>query len=304
MESMIPSIVKGVDGSFFINKVAYYVRPFWLTPNTPNSVMPLAAIVDDQASAPMSINTDGPFEAQSLVCQSNLFTAGGDHQFTVMISKPGYDQTLMNRPVHANTIFGTPQFPFVLPMPLFLLEEESLQIRLQNIIGNLNAIVRPVMHGTRYFRVASRSKALKELIEERELMNAVGAPFFLTTSEAISGLTIAAGDVNKPYEFLTEPDMHFEAFKMTAVALDTVAGTLTGTFDFNLFDSDTGRQLSTDPLSSVLAIGDAQQPMIFGTPWLIKPNQRIKLEVTNTTPTGNAINIYITLIGRNINAPK
>ena len=53
--------------------------------------------------------------------------------------------------------------------------------------------------------------------------------------------------------------------------------------------------LMTGPIT-----GTGLTPFICPESWVSRPKQRIQIDVTNTNPAGNAIDVYFTLIGRKI----
>jgi hypothetical protein len=213
-----------------------------------------------------------------------------------MIQDSGSRKQLMNRPVHSNTIFGTPQLPMVLPERLFMHENRSLTIRFQNIFNNANN-VRPAIHGRRIYATSARSGVLDEFIKDISERAEVTTNFFLTTTEEVDDLVAATPT---SYFFPIDADAYFECFKMSYVAYDTVLGTATGTFDYILRDAETRRELETGNLSELLGLGTGLLPFICAESWLIRPKQRVEIVITNTTPSGNPIDIYFTMIGRKI----
>ncbi len=280
-----------------MNDTKQFVQPFFLTPDAPNQTMALAAAAAAQAHAPMTVTQEGPFEGYALVMQSTRFTQIGDHDMTVMITDSGSRKQLMNRMVHANTIFGTPQFPMVLPERLFLHENRSLRIQLQNIGANAQN-VRPVIVGRRLYATSAAAGTLDDFIKKLLERSQVTTPYFLTTEEDIDELTVAAGATS--FFLPMDADAYFECFKITAVAYDTTLGTLTGTFDLIIRDAETRRELETGNMSNQLVVGTGLQPFILPESWVIRPKQRIEIQVTNTTATGNNIDVFFTLIGRKI----
>jgi len=294
---MIPTILKDADGNLCVNDAKQFVKPFSLTPDAPNASLALAAAVAAQASAPMTITQEGPFEGYSLIAQSTRFTAVGDHECTCMITDNGSRKQLMNRECHANTIFGTPNFPMVLPQRMFLHENRSLRIRFQNIFANANA-VRSVIHGRRWYPTSAASGYIDEEVRKLLERSQLATPYFLTTEGVIDELTVAAGATS--YFLPSDADSYFECFKMAAVAYDTTTNTITGTFDIIFRDAETRRELETGLLSNQLCIGTGLTPFILAESWLIRPKQRVEVQITNTTASGNNIDVYLTFIGRKI----
>lgn len=296
---MFRTIIPSKDGTVNINGLKMFVRPFWLTPDAPNQTLNLAAVVGAPAYAPLTIGQEGPFEGQSFICESTRFTAVGDHEFLVMLEDTGTRKQLSNRMLHANTIFGTPGLPLVLPEYLFLHERRSLTVRMQNIFANANA-VRFCIAGTRVYTSSASSARLNKWVNDRLESAQVSSFYCLTTTDDVDNLTVAAGATS--YFFPGDADGYFECYRMNAVAYDATLGTMTGTFDFILLDAETGRQLSSGNLSNLMATGNAMLPHVLPEAPLWRPTQRIEIRITNTTPTGNPIDVYFTMIGRKVYA--
>lgn len=294
---MFKTVVKSEDGKLYINDVKRFVRPFFLTPDAPNQTLALAAAANSQAYAPMTVTQEGPFQGYSLILQSDRGELVGDHEATVLMTDSGSRKQMMNRPVHANTIFGTPSFPMVLPERLFLNENRSLTIRFQNLFANANNI-RVNIAGRRMYQSSAESGMFDKLISDLTKRTVVTTPYFLTTTEDITALTVAAGATS--YFLPTDADAYFEVFKFAAVAYDNQLGTLTGDFDIIIRDAETRREIETGNMSNQLIMGNGLAPFVLPESWLIRPKQRIEIVVTNTTATGNPLDAYITFIGRKL----
>lgn len=293
---MFKFLVPQKDGTFITNKLKSFVRPFFLTPDSPNQEMALAGGVGQQATQPISISQEGPFQALSLLMQSDNFTATGDHLCTVMITDAGSRRQLMNRPIHANTIFGTPEFPMVLSERLLLHEERSLVIRLQNLGVGAND-VRPVLAGRRIYQSSANIGDLDEWVIKNLKRTEVTMPYFLTTQNEIEDL---AHNTPTTFIFPSASDSFMEVFAITGIAYDVVAGTPTGTFDIIFRDAKTRREIESGPMSDALVVGTGLQPFRLPESWVIEPRQNIEIELTNTTASTEDIDVYLTLIGRKV----
>ena len=294
---MFKTVVKSNDGRLYINDVKRFVRPFFLTPDAPNQTLQLAAVLNSQVFNPLTVTQEGPFQGYANILQSTRFTAAADHECTALITDTGSRKQLSNRPVHANTIFGTPGFPLVLPERLFLNENRSLTVRFQNIFANLNNL-RMMISGRRLYQSSAESGMLDDYIKKLQKRTLVTTPYFLTTTEAI--VNLAAG-ATQSYILPTDADAYFECFKITQVNYDRTlpAGNINaGSYDFIIRDAETRRELETGNLSDQLATGNGQVPFVLAESWLIRPKQRIEIVITNTH--ANAIDIYLTIIGRKL----
>ena len=145
---------------------------------------------------------------------------------------------------------------------------------------------------------SARAGQLDKFIMDISERSEVTTNYFLTTTEDVDAQTVAAGAVS--FFLPVDADGYFEGFKIAAVAYDATLGTMTGTFDFIMRDAETRRELETGNLSNLLGTGTGLLPFICPESWLIRPKQRVEIQITNTTPTGNPIDVYFTLIGRKI----
>jgi len=294
---MIDTVIPSKEG-ISINLMKEHVKPFHVMPDRNNETMALGAVVGNTVTAPMTVTQEGPFQGQNLVCESDLFTTTGDHNFIVEMKMNSSDKPLMNRPVHGNTVFGSQSYPMVLPEWLYVSEHASIQISVQNRVAVAND-VRPMIGGRRFYPQAANSSKLNNFLKQEKKRGIVSMPFFLTNKEE-TNITLAAGATNFFY-FPADPDAWFDVYKIAGIAYDTVLGTPTGTYDFFIRDAETGRRISTGLLSSQLAVGTGLQPYVFCESWLIPPKMEIEMEVTNTTAAGaNALEAFVTLIGRKI----
>ena len=298
----IKTVEKNNLGQLEINAVKHFVRPFWLLPTSTaaggasTNTMALAAVPAATAVAPCNVGQEGPFEGHSLICQSTRFTAVGDHEFTIRIEDRGYRRDLMNREVHANTILGTSGFPGVLPEYLFLDRTGSMLVSLQGLgFGVLNA-VRFAMPGCRYYASSDDNKAIGGLIGDLQARKSASCPYYLTTDQQITALAAGA---TQSFQMSVGDDGYFDAYDIRAVWYDTTLGAgnmNAGTFDWNLKDAETRRQLMTGNLSNQLGIGNAMTPFKLPGSLLNRPTQRLEVEIVNTH--ANPLTIYFTIAGR------
>ena len=280
-----------------MSDIKQYIRPFHLLPDAPNNELALAGAIGATVSNPMTVTQEGPFEGFSFQCMSDAFTALGDHRCTVMIIDNGSRKQFMNRPVHLNTISGTPHFPALFEEHIYLDENRSLRIEFQNLFAVANNI-RPCIAGRRYYPTSAASAAMNKATAKAQYRAEVCAPYFLTTEE--DQTAIAVGGQNSAF-FLTDPDAYFDVYSLNAVAYDDATGLLTGTFDFELYDATSGRRLVNGQvgLSNQLAAGNGLQPYKLPESWVLEPRQRIEMVFTNTLPANN-ISVYFTLVGKKI----
>lgn len=295
----IPALYKDkLTGKLNIDSVKLAYKPFFLTPdNDTDGILSLAAVAGDTERSPATVSQEGPEQIYALIMDTDRFQAFEDFGVLVTITDSGSGKDLMNRAVHANTIFGTAEFPMVLPEKMFLNMKRSLTVSVQNIYA-YEQDVRVIFDGRRIYTTRADSSMVNNKVAA--LMNrSVGTmPYFLTTEEDIE----LAGDASNTFYFPTEADGWFQCFKIAAVAYDTDDDkpNMHGEFNIVIHDGEDRKQLHTGTLSDALVTGTGQTPFILPESWLIEPNKRISVEVTNTTPNSHAATIYMTLIGRKI----
>ena len=278
-----------------LNDAKRFIRPFVLTPDAPNNNgMAINPAVGASITAPSSITQEGPFEGFHLIADSTTFRAVGDHQCTVMMRDMGSQKYLMNRVVHANTVFGTSQFPCLLKEFMFLEEERSISWTFQNLFPVANNI-QPIISGRRFYQSSAGNAPLNAYITKRKLRYIKTTPFFLTTNLP---LVIAAGQT-VPFQMTVDPDGAFDGYAFSAVWYDTTLGAgflNTGTFTWELRDSESRRSLMTGRMNEQLALGDGRLPFQLPESIYVMPNMRLELEVTNTHP--NPLSNSFTILGK------
>lgn len=278
----------------YINGIKEFVPPFVLTPDDPNQRVTLAAAVNDTETVVMSVSQEGPVQIMNWTMQSNRFTAVADHEATIDIYDSSANRHFMNRPIHLNTMMGTPGFPGLLPEWLFLHENRSLRIQFQNIFANENTL-RLNGQGRRFYKSSARAGDLEDRINKILERQAMTHTFYLTTTEEISDLAYGDSDTWK-FDPTTE---WFVVYKVTSLAYDTQRSEMVDSDAFNIRfqDAKTGRDISNDTLSSDLITGTGLYPWVLPESWLIPPKKEMTVEIENTNPWENPIDVYITLIG-------
>ena len=295
---MAPTIARKNGKRYVLNSKRFF-KPFILTPDQDeNGEMALAAAVGATAFSPVTVTQEGPEHIYAFGMSSRRFRNFGDFGMTCMLTDSGTGKQLMNRVVHANTIFGTPEYPAVLAQKYFLNEQRGFTCHLENLFAYAQADVRPAFYGRRIYSTAADSGPIANKVKELQEKSIGTFPYFLTTTEDIE---LTDGETNT-YFFPAEGDSYVEIFKIAAVAYDTdnAQPNMDGSFDFIIRDAETRRQLHSGNLTDENALGTGETPYILPESLLILPKQRIELVITNTTPNDHAASVYITLHGRKI----
>lgn len=296
---MIPAIIKDDYGQKWINKSKKFFKPFFLTPDQDedDGILTLAAQIGATAYSPVTVTQEGPEDIYAFIMASDRFRAFGDHACLVDIIDDATGKHLMNRPVHANTIFGTPEFPAVLSEYYYLNEHRAFTIQLQNLVNAQNNI-RAMFDSKRIYTTAAESGYVNERVAELMERSVGTMPYFLTPDTDVE---LAAG-ATQTFRFPSDADSYIEIFKMAFVGYDTddPAPNLNGRLEFTIRDAETKRDLHTGTLTDETAMGTGETPFVFPESLLILPRQQTEIVITNQTPAAHAAEFYITMIGRKI----
>ena len=197
-----------------------------------------------------------------------------------------YDRRqLTNGPIHARTIVGSGQRPFVLPEEIFLPASNSLQFTFANLAA-APFTTRFAGISTRMYHVEAERGGLQP--------PAIGRPTnvaFLTSR--VTPIAVAGGvgaftdtfiDVPEDAEFMVEKITHFET---TAPALE---------FLYIITDPATGRMWSNGPVHSEVGSGNGEFPFKLPEPTIVGRRNSIPLRIINIQ--GAALTVYFTLTGR------
>lgn len=305
IKTILPIIdprTKQVTG-YKLNAIKIFVRSFWLSPAPPDdNGIALGAVAGASRFSPLVVTQEGPFQGYSLVMKSDRFDAVGDHECLVQLTDSGSRKQLSNRPVHANTIFGTAGLPFVIPERWFMHENSAITVTLQNLFANAN-ILRPFVVGRRIYQTSASAGVVDDLVADMVERATITSNYVMTTTDDI--VNLAAG-VATPYRFPVDADAFFEIFKICAVIYENHPvgpPTRTGQIRIELLDSESGRRLSpgmTQNIPDAVAFGNGQLPFILPESWVISPKTIVNMNVVNTTPSGNPVTCFLSFIGRKI----
>jgi len=299
----IPAIITKVkpDGrkEYSLNSKKLFYRPFTLRPDrdSTDGTLSLSATAGATDHSPMNVSQEGPVQIYSFVASSDRFDAYNDYGILVEIKDAGSGKSLMSSPVHMNTIFGTPEFPMVLPEMFYLNQRRSLTVTIENIFA-YEQDVDIALQGRRIYPTSAHNAAVNKHVSDLAQRSIGSMPYFLTTSET---LTLSAGTTNT-YSFPSEADAYFEAFGIAAVAYDNDNSNpnMDGDFECKLYDGETERKLHTGKIKLSTNFGTGQRKYVFPESFLVQPNKNIRMEITNTTPNSHETTIYITFIGRKL----
>ena len=310
---MLPTYIKRPDGSVYINPAKRYVKPYWLLtqgppiiagipqPNAPEGILLGAGVTSPPISMP--IDSAGHFEAFYAMCQrqdpatgvapaSTPVTAA-----TITLFDPGTSRFLMNQPCHIDTVVSggatntAAQRPFIWPESYFFNVEDagrSVIATFRNLDPANQLEIFFTLHGRRFYTKEAPPEVYNKMYEyfgKKERTNV----YFLTTD--VSPVVVAAGATVVTNTRVTdEADM--EVFKISSVS--------TGSFDFVMRDTSTGRTLSNGTVTGSTGSGTAEFPFIFPEPLLLERNHQIQIEFTDTQFVPGQNTIFFTMTGRRL----
>ena len=277
---LIKSFQKTPQGDYVFNKLAFDVKPYWLTPNNanlnptqPEQITMLAS--SPSAQVPLLSVEEGAVELA-------IMTAEKTGACLVNIFDSNARRPLTGRPCHVDTIFGTGAEPFILAESQFLLKRQALLLSAVDISGSGNAI-RPVFGGQRINPERSGSKALRDEIADRRARKLFIMPFMCPMDQDV----VLTANQEREYYYTQEGGANFEIKKLTYSS--------TGAFKFKVKD-ETGQELTENWVHSTTVLGSAGNPyMLYGS-WTVKAGGKVTFTFKDLSGTGNSI--YLTLCGR------
>lgn len=274
----VPGRILGVD------RRKLREQPFLLGVDSPNQSLSMGANGSSNIGK-TRVSAQGPAEIVALGVK-----ATGACVVMAQVADGQSMLTLMNGPIHVDTVFGNNLLPFRLSEALYIDNQRSVDWRFTDISGSSNA-ARLVAHAVRYMGVQfdPRLQRIRQRMAEKQY---ISAPFWYTNDTGaitITASSTATGQIS------IAPDHSFELMKITASATS-------GLYDLNLINVSRGKSLINAPgnqnysTSAGLWVGTAQYPYIFPEPVLFEAGEKILINLTDRSGSDNVI--YLTLHGR------
>lgn len=200
-----------------------------------------------------------------------------DPNYLIYIYDNEYQRYLSNRPIHAQTIVGVADDPFLLPIPLILHQTQSLVLELTDLSGNIN-IVQIVFTGRRYYFDAKR-----EVFDKASIATKISRPYFYTTDDSVA-LQVSN---NIQSAFLTiVNDADFYLHQINAKYDDN--------FKIKITNLSNGLSFQNGWIAASSFSGQARDYAEF-EPMLLQRRTQLKIEFINESLNIN--NIYLTFVG-------
>ena len=293
---------KTKEDIIYFNPTKRFVAPRWYIPNAQGSGLAganpsMIVLPANQTSGNIPIEFDegnGHAEIFGIVSEST-----GSYEITII--DQGRKHSWMNRPIQIDTIAGSAQRPFILPVTYFLNVEKGtrqLSVIVTDLSGNQNTI-RLALVGRAFF-IKQAPQDVRQAITRKFGIKERVLTYMLTTAQAQMAIATAT---QTRVEFIVPSDYPMELMKMTASSIDTTTG-LAAPFEFEMIDYSSGRRYSQENLRihSNLGWGNAQYPYIPFESFFLPRNYRLMMDYWSLAP--NDANFYFTLTGSKVLIPK
>jgi len=282
---MVPAWITNKKGEIYLNQLKRFVKGGFLVPSQAlNPVTTPAAVVDPGRSPVVTLQ--GPQDSVT-----EIYTFIGYHAPTdvadvqarlqVEVFDQRYLRMLMNRPILANHVFGTSQFPNYVIEDLFLEGQQNLTFQFLN----------PSAAGDSHFAINTEVRKLVDVnvnrpfvtrfLKEARKRKALLYPFWLTSDHDV---TLPAGGTREVL-FTTTQDVALVLFQTWCTALTTgVAGDLQELVSFEFFNPKTGRPLQNAPVTLNCCAGNpgiAARPYKLPIPLMVEPATVMRVRMTN-----------------------
>lgn len=277
-----PTMLMLQGGRVVLNPERLFYRPAVLLPNQPFNAISMAANGNSGPWA-ATVSGEGPILVHKLA-----YEATG--ALTVLLSlQDGLgNRSLMNGPVHVDTIFGSGQQSFWLPAPLFLMENALLRGQCSDLSGASNSFL-PAFIGEQLLKpVDDKSGAIqKDRLQRRQYIE---LPYFYTLD---TGPASFAGSDTVNGTIAISNEGHFLVTHISRVK--------TGNFNIDIFEQARNESIVRAPsmqhypVADTLLCGTGNFPVRLAEPWLIPAGSKLNVTLKDTSGTANKV--YLTLAG-------
>jgi hypothetical protein len=297
---MVPAWISNSRGEIYLNQLKRFVKGGFLVPSQALNPVTTPAGGVDPGRSPV-VTLQGPQDSVT-----EIYTMLGYHTPTdnadvrarlqVEITDQRYIRGLMNRPVLANHVFGTSQFPNYMIETLYLEGQQNLAFQFFN----------PSAAGDSHFAINTEIRKLIDInvnrafvtrfLKETRRRKALLYPYWLTSDAPIS---IPAG-ATRDYLFTTTADIMLVLFQSWCTALTTgVVGDLQELVGFEFFNPKNGRPLQNSYVTMNCCAGNAQnvaRPFKFPCPLMVEPATIMRVRITNLV-TDAPTEVFLTFQG-------
>lgn len=284
------------DQQIYLNQVKRYVKGSLLVPQaTQNPITTLAATAAGRTpSIPAIVEADASSVMQ-VWSMMGLDSSAAEvkERFSVVIDDVVWRRSLMNRDVLVQHIFGNAQTPGRLHQPIFLEGQQTLKFNFFNNSLAGDDTFKFALEATKYQESSLTNQDITAGIGNVRAKSRYFTPFWLTTD---APLTVADGGTADAFLTVTK-DISFLGVEIIASVISTGrAGNTQESIQFTLFDAETERPLMNQPVTLNTGTGTVGFPFKLPTGWLLRPNTRVRLTVTNLI-TDAPVEVFFTIAG-------
>lgn len=297
---MVPAWISNKKGDIYLNQLKRFVKGGFLVPAQALNPVTTPAAGADPGRSPV-VTMQGPQDSVT-----EIYTLIGRHTPTdnadvqsrlqVEITDQRYIRALMNRPVLANHVFGTGQYPNYLLETIYLEGQQNLTFQYFN----------PSAAGDSHFAINTEIRKLIDInvnrafvtrfLKESRKRKALLYPYWLTSNAPIA---IPAG-ATREYLFTTTADVMLVLFETWCTALTTgVAGDLQERVGFEFFNPKNSRPLQNAYVTLNCCAGNianARRPYKLPCPLMVEPATTMVVRMTNLV-TDAPTEVFLTFQG-------
>ncbi len=297
---MIPAWVETPKGDIYLNQLKRYVKGGFLAPPSDlNPVTTPAAAVDPGISPVVTMQ--GPQDAVG-----ELYAFTGRHTPTdaadvqsrleVSIHDQRWLRHLMNRPVLANHVFGTGQYPNELYETLLLEGQQNLAFEFTNRSAAGASHFAFLAEQRKFVDVNVNEAFVTRFLRSERKRKALLYPFWLTSDRAIN---IPAGATREEL-FTITADVALVLFEGYCDFITTgVAGDVQEGLAFEFFNPKNGRPLQNSPIPLNCCFGQTALARLshkLPCPLMVEPATTMMVRITNLI-TDQPTEAFITFHG-------
>lgn len=254
-------------------------QPFMLVTDPPDESVVMAA--NQSVTAFATLSNEGPMEITRLAVERT-----GACRITLSFLNGEEDRTLMNAPIHVDTILGSGAQPYILPEAFYLHERRGLSITWWDISGSANA-ARGNLIGAQYLNQIFDPR-LERIMQRFRLKEKVSYPYWYTFNRGF--VSLGAGlTANVPITINTQG--HF--------LLTHISGVQTGEYSLDILDATKGESIfdTVDGTSylvpRLLIMGTNNFPFRFEQGILFEAGSKILVRLLDTSGSTNVVNLTL-----------
>jgi len=297
---MLPAWIEAPDGQRYLNQLKRFVKGGIIVPAPNLNPVTTPAAGTDVGLSPV-VTVQG---MQDSACE--IYALMGRHTPTdnadvirrlqVEITDQRYLRRLMNRPVLANHVFGTGQFPVYAYETIMLEAQQNLVFQFSNPSAAGASHFQFAMEHRKFIDSNVNAAFLTRWLTENRKRKELLYPFWLTSNSAVSIPASGTRDVF----FTTTQDIMLVLFEVWCDFITTgVAGDTQEGLAFEFFNPKNGRPLQNRPVTLNCCAGRSQtNPIAYKLPCplMVEPATNMLVKMTNLI-TDQPTEAFMTFFG-------